>query len=186
MKVVKSDQSGISQAVKILKQGGVIVYPTDTAYALGGLFDSKRVTKNILRIKNRKDEKFTLIASSVNQAKTFFKLSGTNLKLAKKYWPGPLSIVVNGRFAVRVPANSIARRLALRAGRPLIATSANLSGGKNLYSAKAVIAEFQNQKYQPQLVIDAGNLPKIKPSTLVKVEGSQLEVIRIGLIKPKI
>lgn len=186
MKIVKPDKLGIQEAVEILRRGGTVVYPTDTAYALGGMFDSKKVTKNILAIKNRTDEKFTLICSSLNQVKKFFKLDNFSLKLAKKYWPGPLSIVVSDKFAVRVPANKLARILAQRAGKPLVATSANLSGNNNLYNSAKVIEEFEGRQYQPDLIIDAGILPKIKPSTLVKVEGLKVKVIRIGLIKPKI
>ena len=186
MRIVKLDNSGIKEAIKVLRRGKTIVYPTDTAYALGGVFDSPAVIKNILAIKNRKDEKFTLISSSVNQVKSLFKLNSVALTLAKKYWPGPLSIVVSDRFAVRVPANDLARALARQIKKPLIATSANLSGGKNLYRSLEVIKEFEDQKYQPELVIDAGALPKIKPSTLVKVDGKKLKVIRAGSIKPEI
>ena len=74
MKVVKPNKPGIKQAVQILKRGGVVVYPTDTAYGLGGIYNSKKVITQILKIKKRKDEKFTLIASSLNQVKKFFKI----------------------------------------------------------------------------------------------------------------
>ncbi len=143
MTIVKPNKIGVQQAVKVLKNGGVIVYPTDTAYALGGIFDSKKVTQKILKIKNRKDQKFTLIASSLKQVERFFKLNSAQKKLARKFWPGPLSIVVSNRFAVRVPKNKIARSLARQAGKPIVATSANLSGQPTLYDSKKIIKQFQ-------------------------------------------
>ena len=106
---------------------------------MGGFFDSKKAISRILKIKKRKNDKFTIIASGLNQVRKYFKLNPVQVKLAKKYWPGPFSLVVSPKFAVRVPDNSIARKLARSAGRPLIATSANLSGQTALYSGQEVI-----------------------------------------------
>jgi len=173
----------INSAVAILKRGGVVVYPTDTAYALGGIFNSRKVTAKILKIKRRKDDKFTLIAADIAQVKKFFKLNILQEKLAKKYWPGPFSLVISKRFAVRVPANAVARRLAKGAGRPLIATSANISGGRTLYDDRAIIKEFKDKKNQPDMILTAGKLKKIKTSTIVKVSRGKLMVLREGSIK---
>jgi L-threonylcarbamoyladenylate synthase len=176
-------QKEINRAVAIIKKGGVVVYPTDTAYALGGFFDSPKTAAKILKIKERQDEKFTLIAASAAQVRKYFKLSPAENKLARKYWPGPLSLVVSDRFAVRVPDNALARQLAAKAGRPLIATSANISGTETLYGARPIIEQFKDKKNQPDLIIDAGPLKKIKTSTIVKVVGDILEVLRAGAIK---
>src|SRR3989339_130107 len=122
MVIVKPNSSGIKKAVAVIKKNGVIVYPTDTAYALGGFFDSSAVARKILTIKQRTDRKFTLIAGNQKQVENFFKLSSLSKKITKQYWPGPLSLIVSRRFAVRVPKNRIAKLLAQRAGKPLIAT----------------------------------------------------------------
>lgn len=187
MKIVKPTKIGIKQAVAILKRDGVVVYPTDTAYAIGGVFDSKKIQKRILKIKGRKDDKFTLVASSLCQVQKFFKLNALTKELAKKFWPGPLSLVVSSRFAVRVPGNKIAQALAKGAGRPLIATSANLSGQKALYSSQEIIKQFDNQKSQPDLVVEAGRLKKIRISTIVSADQGKVKIFRAGSIKlPKI
>lgn len=182
MKIVKPNKIGLKKAVEILKQGGVIVYPTDTAYAMGGIFDSKKVKEKILRIKKRKDKKFTLIASNLNQVEKNFKFSTLQKKLARKFWPGPLSIVVSPRFAVRVPKNKIAQDLAGRCKKPLIATSANISGTKTLYNSKEIIKQFKDKKNQPDLILAGGNLKKRKASTIVKVNSTRFQVIRPGEI----
>lgn len=178
----KNFSSVIIRAVKILKQGGVIVYPTDTAYALGGFFDSRAVTKKILQIKGRTDKKFTVIAAHAPQAQKYFKLSKKEIAVAKKFWPGPLSIVVSPRFAVRVPDSHIAQVLAKRANRPLIATSANISGTQTLYSARAVYKQFANKKNRPEFIIDVGRLPKKPTSTLVTIGAKKITILRPGPI----
>jgi len=183
MIIVKADKSGISSAVARLKKGQVVAYPTDTAYGLGGIFNSVKVTKDILRIKNRQDEKFTIVASSLYQVKKFFRLNQIEIELAKKFWPGPLSIVVSSRFAVRVPNSKIAIALCRRVGRPLIATSANISGQQSPYSAQEIIDQFTDKKNQPALILDAGRLKKIKTSTLVQVRADKIEVLRQGAVK---
>jgi len=183
MLVKKINAQSLKIAGTILRSNGVIVYPTDTAYGLGGIFDSTKVKKNILKIKKRSDPKFTLIASSLLQVKKYFKLNKQQLMLAKKYWPGPLSLVVSDKYAVRVPDNEIARQLARLAGKPIIATSANLTGQPTIYSAKAAAEEFALQKDRPDLILDAGKLRKIKTSTIVQVKNEEIVVIRQGAVK---
>lgn len=184
MRIISATKYGIAQAATLLKFDGVIVYPTDTAYGLGGKFNSKKVRNEILKIKKRRDPKFTIIASSLAQVEKFFKLSKEEKKLAKKYWPGPLSIVVSKEFAVRVPDNDVARSLARRTGVPLIATSANISGGQTPYSSKEIVALFSNKKNKPAGLIDAGRLRKVKPSTIIKAENNhKIEILRQGSLK---
>ena len=182
MIIVKPNKTGIQQAVEILKSGGVIVYPTDTAYALGGKFNSKKVINKVLQIKERRDEKFTIIASSLNQVRRFFKLNFVAKKLAKKYWPGPLSIVVSNCYAVRVPKNKISQSLSQKAGFPLIATSANISGAKTPYQVQEILRQFVNKKNQPDLILDSGRLPRVNPSTLIKAENGKIKILRRGPI----
>lgn len=173
------DKKDFIFAAKILKTGGVIVYPTDTAYALGCKFRNKLGIKTILKIKGRKDTKFTLIAASLQQVKKFFNLNSLQITLAKKYWPGPLSIVVNKKYAVRVPANEIARDLARKAGEPLIATSYNKSGAPETYYLSKQMLNNQ----QPDFMINIGRLKKRPPSTIIKIQRDKVLILRQGPIK---
>lgn len=175
----------LQQAVSVLRASGVIVYPTDTAYALGGIFNRPEVIRQVLSVKGparRGNRKFTLIASSLAQVEKFFPMSPAQRKLARRFWPGPLSIAVNPKYAVRVPDCKIARELARRVGAPLIATSANRSGGATPYSITEVIRQL-NGRPQPDLLLDAGRLKKQKPSTVVRVDGrGKVEIIRAGAV----
>ena len=159
--------------------GDIFIYPTDTAYALGCAYDDKKSISRILKIKKRQDKKFTIIASSLAQAKKFFKLNSYQIKLARKYWPGPLSIVVSNKYAIRVPASLVARDLARRIGKPIIATSANISGQGEKYSCPKLSGV--------NFFINAGKLKKNKPSTIIDCRDGEIKImiIRQGAIKIK-
>lgn len=120
------------------------------------------------------------------------------LSLTKKHWPGPLSIILpakgkiakaaleQGTAAVRVPNSALARQLTKFLGRPLAATSANLSGQPACYSAKAYLKQAKG-KLLPDFVLDAGALPRRKPSTIVRLgKSGTIEVLRQGPVKLEI
>lgn len=182
MLVVPAIPYHVRKAAACVASGGVVVYPTDTAYALGGRWDMRPVRQRIMRIKKRRDPRFTLIAADYVQALSVGKFPEHAKLLMEKYWPGPLSIACNNRVAVRVPDNAVARSLARRAG-VLIATSANISGQAAAYSVSTVVAYFQNQQYQPDMVLDAGRLPRRQPSAVVYCgKGGDIKIIRMGRI----
>ena len=182
MNLVKPSEHNLKKCVEVLNRGGVVIYPTEAASALGGKFSNKKAVARIMKIKKRRDPKFTLVASSLFQVEKVFKLSTAQRSLAKKYWPGPLSIIVSSKYAVRVPNNKVARSLARRAGEPLLATSANLAGGRTPVTAKEIYKIFFRQKNQPDLILDAGKIKTKKPSTVVMVEGDEVKIIRPGEI----
>lgn len=165
------------QIKDLLLNGGVIIYPTDTAYALGGVFDNKKVIAKILHLKKRRDKKFTLIASSIYQVQKFFPLQRIQRRAAQKFWPGPVSLVVSPQYAVRVPALAVARQLARLAGKPLIATSANIHKQKTPYRISETLTGAD-------LVIDAGELAVVPPSAVIDIQkDGTVRVIREGLLR---
>jgi L-threonylcarbamoyladenylate synthase len=82
-----------------------------------------------------------------------------------------------------MPNNTIALDLAKHLKRPITATSANLSGQPDVYSAASIEKQFEKKKFQPDIIINAGRLPKRKPSTVVKVDDGKITVLRQGPIK---
>ena len=189
------DKKVITGAVKIIKQGGVVMYPTDTAYGLAADIEGGAGIENIFKIKGRiKQKALPLIAGSRAMADKYVNWTPMGKKLAKKFWPGPLTLVLESRIsrkhiikqskiAIRVPDNKIAQMISKKLGRPITSTSANISGKNECYS----VAEFLNQaigkKWLPDLILDAGKLPKRKPSTIVDATKDQIIVIRKGEIK---
>lgn len=186
----KPDPRITSHAVKIIRQGGVIVFPTETAYGLAADFLNPKAIKKIFQIKRRpENKKLTLIVPDITMVKKYFYLDKLGKKLAKAYWPGPLTLILSVKktvkvgwkeAGVRVSSNPIARELSQKLGRPITATSANLSGLPECYTIKKVVNQFFGRKYQPDLILDAGKLPKRKVSTIVKIERGEIKVIREG------
>lgn len=189
----------LKQAVQALQQGQILVIPTETAYGLAADATNPRAVKKIYHLKGRSFKKFLpLIVSSSSQLRQWFKLNKLENQLIKKY-PGvtfvltphptvtsqPQLYLLTNQItcAVRVSLNKIAKSLAKKIGRPITATSANLSGQKNCYSVDELIRQLDRRKYQPDLILDAGPLPKRKPSTIVQVEGEQIKILRQGEIK---
>lgn len=200
MEIVKASQRDvISHAVNILKRGGVLVIPTETAYGLAGDATNSRAIKKIYKIKGRDFKKFLpLIVSGFSQMKRFFVCTDKELDLYKKY--DGLAMVVAPKkqkvkdmnvcllptqdsCVVRVSTNQVARSLARRLGKPIIATSANVSQGENCYSIDEVVGQLAERGDRPDLVLDGGKLKQRKPSTIVKVEGREIKIIRQGEIK---
>ncbi len=196
------DKKIITGAVQILKKGGVVMYPTDTAYGLAADVKSREGIEKIYSIKGRMQNKtLPLIAGSTEMASRYVEWTPVGKKLARKFWPGPLTLVLEsrimnleskicrkyiirqGKIAIRMPDNKIAQMISRELGRPITSTSANISNHPECYSA----AEFLNQaignKWLPNLILDAGRLKKRKLSTIVDAAKDQMIVIRKGTIK---
>jgi L-threonylcarbamoyladenylate synthase len=187
-------------AVAALRQGKTVVYPTDTTYGLGALAFSASGMNKIYKIKLRaKSQPIHVLVPSIAYAKEIVYWNIAAERLAKKYLPGALSIALpiksinhqlqkmtagTGYLGFRLPKNGFAVQLAKKLNAPITATSANPSaakaGGYDPYSARDVIKQFQNLANQPDIIIDAGNLPKRKPSTFVKIHGDIIEILRHG------
>ncbi|MEW6041556.1 MAG: L-threonylcarbamoyladenylate synthase [Elusimicrobiota bacterium] len=181
----KISGSVIETTVDFLKKDGVIIYPTETIYGLGGNATKKRVINRISKIKKRPLDKSYIIL-----VKNFFMLKnlGLNLnplakKLAKSFWPGPLTMILSSSkttpvtirntsstVAVRISSSSFVNKLFERINFPLISTSSNLSGyNKNVNRSLC------------DLVLFCGQL-KAKPSTVIDVRGKKPILLRKGSI----
>jgi L-threonylcarbamoyladenylate synthase len=184
----------LAAATAVLRAGGVVAFPTETAYGLAADPANPVALQKIYAIKGRTASKqLPFIAADLGQVKLFLSLPKLLQPLAEKYWPGPLSIVLitrKGRalrgwptVAVRVPGLAWARALPQAFGRPVTSTSANLSGESAAYSGAAVKRQFADARHQPDLLLDAGSLPKRPPSTIVKLGRGGLIVLRAGAVK---
>lgn len=194
MKILKVTKQSLAEAVSIMKNGGAVIYPTETAYALGCDAMSKRAMKKIFQIKKRpKSKGLPVICATKKQVEKFFIMPGMAWMIWKKHWPRPVSVVLETRdrgqgarqVPVRISSNKIARELARKLERPIVSTSANISGAGAIYDSKKIIESFARRKYRPDLVLDAGRLPERKPSTIVKIsESGKIEILRHGEISP--
>jgi len=192
----------IALAVKALKKGKAVAYPTDTCYGLAVDAGNVMAIKKLYQIKGRDFNKpVHVVLPSLAYAKRIACWNNAAGRLAKKFWPGALTIVLpvearrgvplhrltsnTGSLGLRIPKNKIAQDLAKNLGRPITATSANVSGQADCYSADEIIGQFRKQKYKPDIIINAGKLPKRKPSTLVRIFDDVVKILRQGPISEK-
>ena len=195
----------IRACAEALKQGKVVAYPTDTSYGLAADAENITALKRLYRIKERDfKQPVHVVVPSLVYAKKNVVWGKDAQKLATNFWPGALTLVLKikakekyldllaaktGFLGLRLPKNLISQDLAKMLRRPITATSANpslhLSGGYDSYSGTDVVAQFKNKKYRPDIVIDAGRLPKRGPSTVLKLDQQMMQVLRPGPISEK-
>lgn len=218
MKVVKADKKGIELAIKYLKRGKSVVYPTDTSYGLGVDATNLKAVKRLLKIKERTNRPVHVIVSSLAMAKKYAVFNGLAERIFKKLLPGRLTLVLDlqnnapqpplklrgeegellgeagkafrllsagtGTLGIRMPDNKIALSLVRRLDQSITTTSANpswhLSYGTTPYSVADSLRQFKDKRYQPDLYLDAGKLPKIKPSTLAEIKNGKIRILRKG------
>jgi L-threonylcarbamoyladenylate synthase len=184
----------IARAASVLREGALLVYPTDTLYALGGLALEEEVGRKVREAKGREQSKpFPLVAAGLEQARLLCAWwPEAAARLAARFWPGPLSLVLparshvprevtsgTGTVAVRVPARELTRRLCSTG--PLIATSANRSGeAAPSHCAEAVAAVGA----WAALALDGGPGRPVS-STLVDLTGDRPRLLRAGAIEWK-
>jgi L-threonylcarbamoyladenylate synthase len=190
----RPERHALSGAAAILRDGGVVAYPTDTLYGLAANPFSGAAMAQLYRIKGRPvDLAIPLIAAGLDQIESAGGvLSTVSRRLAERFWPGPLTIVVpksaqvpdevtsgGDSVAVRVPDHPLARALIREAGAPLATTSANLSGGPSPVTAHEVSAQLAGRV---ALILDGGRCPGGVASTVVDLTGSSPVILRPGPI----
>lgn len=182
--ILKANKENIKKAANALKKGRIIIYPTESSYAIGCDFTNKDAIDEIFRIKKRrKSKKMITIVPDAKTAKNYGKINEVADFLMKKFMPGPLTLVVPGKrrhdkFRFRLSSNPIASKLAKTFGKPIVATSANISGKENIYSSN----ELEDFFGKVDLILDAGNLPKSRVSTVLEVKDNKIKIHREGAI----
>lgn len=185
----------LQQTLEVLRAGGVIVFPTETSYGLGADYYNAQAVKKVYQIKKRAAGKpLSVLVPDLVSASYLTKFTSQARQLALENWPGPLTLVLpfqhqrwqkhfSKYLALRVSSHHFANSLTINLGRPLVATSANISGQGDCYTASDIRAQFRGHKRQPDLFINAGTLPRRKPTTIIKCDERGLELLRQGELK---
>lgn len=185
------NQTIIKQAVDCLKNGGVIVYPTDTCYGIGADFHHLPAIKKIYTAKGRRFNKpLSIIVKNLEQLKTIAAISKTQEKILENNLPGQFTFIVDRNedfkapgaltIGIRIPDYKITQMITDEFDKPYTTTSANISGQPECYSIEKLMEQFKNQKNKPDLVLDAGPLIKKLPSTVVDLTQTPPAVLRQG------
>lgn len=186
-----------TQAVEILKQGGVIAYPTDTACGIGCRIDDDTAVQRVYEIKGRDLGKAVpVLCSSFEMVEKYVEsISDEVKKLMNTYWPGALTIVLSAKLAqisplvlgenntigVRIPGDERIRSVIEHVGIPLVGTSANLAGEATVYTTKD-ISPIVRERVDGIL---EGDCPKRQSSTVIDVSVTPWRVLRQGAVEVK-
>jgi len=187
----------VDRAIEILKAGGIVAFPTDTVYGLGGDAFNIEVAERIFRVKQRPCHLPlpVLLADSTQVASVVDSVSGIARFLMKHFWPGGLTLVLlkkdslpdiitagSNKVAIRIPDHVVPLTLIRGLGAPIIGTSANISDKPSPVTTEEVEQQLGSQV---DLIIDMGKCPGGLESTIVDVTGETPVILRHGVIPEK-
>jgi L-threonylcarbamoyladenylate synthase len=191
--IIKADNdSAISHAVDVLQHGGLVAFPTDTVYGLAALPFKTEFLEGLFSAKGRSNAHAIaiLIGNYADLKKVVEKFDERAMRLAHRFWPGPLTLVVpklqilpdalsqDGTIGIRMPDHPVALELLRKIG-PLAVTSANISGQDNATTAEEVYRQLNRRVH---LIVDGGKTAGGVPSTVLDCISPSLKVLRQGPI----
>ncbi len=195
MNIYNSENNTIDLAGKQILLGKVIAFPTETVYGLGADATNGKAVEKIYKIKKRpKNNPLIIHVNTIENALNFGIFNKNALKIARKFWPGPLTLVLPsvkntaisdfvtsglGTIAIRIPKNEIARKLIKIVKKPIAAPSANISGKLSPTLAKHVYENFGNNV---DMIIDGGACQLGIESTVIYCSNDIISILRPGII----
>lgn len=189
----KPSEASIKKVVDVLRNGGLIIYPTDTVYGLGCDITNSKALERIAKIKGIKLEKanFSFICNDLSHISDYVKQIDTpTFKILKRALPGPYTFILPGNndlpkefrkkktVGIRVPNNNIAQQIVARLGNPIVSTSIHDEDEVIEYSTDPELI-FEKWQNKVDLVIDGGYGDNMA-STIIDLSGYEPEVIRVG------
>lgn len=189
----KPSEAAIKKVVEVLKDGGLVIYPTDTVYGLGCDITNSRALEKLAKIKGIKLEKanFSFVCSSLSNLSDYVKQIDTStFKILKRALPGPYTFILPGNndlpkefrkkktVGIRVPANNIALQIVEMLGNPIVSTSIRDEDEVIEYSTDPELI-FEKWQNKVDLVIDGGYGDNVA-STIIDLTGYEPEVVREG------
>ena len=200
MKIVKQVQKSVNTAIDFLKNGGLLIMATETVYVAAVDATNPRAVKKLANFKNRPFGKpFSVGVSNIDMAEKYIVLNESAKKLYKTFLPGPLTIVStgkhilapgieaeNGTLGIRIPDYPFFLKIVKKLGKPITTTSANASYQKRPYKISDILDNVsEKQRALIDLIIDAGELPRNEPSTVIDTTLDDPMILRQGEIKFK-
>jgi L-threonylcarbamoyladenylate synthase len=193
MRILKATPNNILLASQIIRNGGLVVYPTDTVYGLGcDPFNNKAVNK-IFKVKDRKKKPLPVLISEIESVEKIAYLTGKSREIARKVWPGPFTLIVPKKdvlpnfvtgnlksVGLRLPNHDVATQLINLSNGYLIGTSANKTGEK---SPKNPIDAAEQIGKEVDLILDGGLTVFGKSSAVIDLTTNKTVVLREGPIK---
>lgn len=191
---VNCDNKGIEKAVHVIKQGGIAIFPTDTIYGIGCDPYNKESVRRIYDIKSRDVSKpLPVLVYSKEIAERIAFFDKISKKIAERFWPGPLTIILRltddnlkeslsltNKIAIRVPNHKCILALLKRCNL-LVGTSANISGESSFTDPDECFEKLHDY----DIFVDGGTISSDAESTIIEVENEEIKIIREGVLSKK-
>ncbi len=194
--VIIKNEDKIGLLAEFLREGKLVVFPTETVYGLGTNAFMKESVYRIYEVKGRKEEKpLSLHIGTLESLEDIVEIDPLTKRLILQFFPGPINIIAKKKtnipewigkddtLGIRFPSLPICQKLLRLAKVPIVATSANLSGSKEPKTAEDVI-EMLGDKVDA--ILDWGTVTLGRPSTVVNISGGNIEIIREGPVDRKL
>lgn len=188
----------LDEVVDIIKRDGIVVFPTETVYGIGGNALSENVIKNIYNIKKRPQEKaLNILVKNKEEIKKYAYISNElEEEIIDKFMPGPITIILkkrksqipdlltgnNDTIGIRIPDNDIVKKILEKCNLPIAAPSANISGKPSSIRLEDIKPDFDGKV---DAFIDGGKCKQNISSTIVKVIDGNIKILREGIISIK-
>lgn len=198
--IIKADDPAVlDQAVSVLLQGGLVIFPTETTYGAGVMATDQKAVDKLLAYKRRREGKpLSIAVPNQAMAEQYVELTETARRLYQRFLPGPVTVVSRslgrvaegvasefGTLGVRIPDYPLILELLRQLDQPITATSANASGERRPYQVSDILDHLsETQKGLIDLIIDAGKLPPNPPSTVIDTTLSTPVTLRQGELQP--
>lgn len=189
------NEKNLKKLVKIIDDGGVISFPTETVYALAADAANEEAVDKIYKIKKRFSEKsLPILIGDISQARRIADFNEKANKLALHFFPGPITMVLRLKkhysiaknvnqsqdtIGIRMPSNSASLKILKAVGRPLVGTSANISNQNSAISAQEVLDTLGDNI---DLLVDKGEVKFGFPSTIVDLTQEKVKILRQGVL----
>ena len=188
------NEKGIEKTWQVIKKGGIAIFPTDTVYGIGCNPYNINAVKKIYEIKSReKIKSLPVLAYSLDIVKEITCIDSFTEKIIKKYWPGPLTLILkltdkklkkslklDKKIAVRIPDSKCTLKLLEKCGL-LVGTSANISGNSSYTNPNECIKNIKNY----DIFLNGGTITSKGESTIIEIENDKIKIIREGVLKIK-